>query len=145
MEKSKFSFELTSTDPVAELGFEAWIDNQCVTNIDHVMETITVNGFLPSDDESEHVLKMVLKGKKSNHTTVDSNGNIISDALLKITNLTFDDIQLGTIFTEQAVYYHDFNGTQSAVEDKFFDCMGCNGTVELKFFTPIYLWFLENM
>jgi hypothetical protein len=47
--------------------------------------------------------------------------------------------------TEQAVYTHDFNGTQQEIQDEFYSEMGCNGTVSLKFSTPIYLWLLEHM
>ena len=49
------------------------------------------------------------------------------------------------MLVEQAVYTHDFNGTQPEIEDTFFGEMGCNGTVSLRFTTPIYLWLLENM
>jgi len=44
-----------------------------------------------------------------------------------------------------AQYQHDFNGTGNPTIDKFYGEMGCNGTVSLKFTTPIYLWLLENM
>jgi hypothetical protein len=86
-----------------------------------------------------------MKNKIQEHTVVDSDGNIISDAMLTIANITFDDIKLGHLFTEQAVYHHDFNGTQDPIKDKFFGDMGCNGYVSLRFTTPIYLWLLENM
>jgi hypothetical protein len=50
------------------------------------------------------------------------------------------------MFSEQAEYHHDCNGTaQQVILDKFYREMGCNGTVSLKFTTPVYLWLLENM
>ena len=49
------------------------------------------------------------------------------------------------MFVEQAVYTHDFNGTSKATENKFYGELGCNGTVSLKFSTPMYLWLLEHM
>jgi len=49
------------------------------------------------------------------------------------------------MFTELATYTHDFNGTKELTQEKFYGVMGCNGTVSLKFATPIYLWLLENM
>mgnify|MGYP003352455181 CR=1 FL=1 len=42
-------------------------------------------------------------------------------------------------------YRHDYNGTGQPTEDNFFGVLGCNGTVELRFTTPIYLWLLEHM
>jgi len=49
------------------------------------------------------------------------------------------------VFLDRAVYVHDFNGTGKFVNKQFFGEMGCNGTVELKFSSPFYLWLLENM
>jgi len=146
MEQSKFNFELTPTNPAAELGFECWVNDQCVFNTDHVTESIVVTGMLPDDNvETDHTLKIVLKSKLPEHTTISESGEILHDACLKITGLTFDTIELGQIVNELTVYEHDFNGTQQLSKHKFFGTMGCNGTVELKFSTPIYLWLLENM
>jgi hypothetical protein len=146
MEHSKFSFELTPTNPAVELGFEAWINDQCVFDSDCVSNTVTVTGNLPSDNvEAEHVLKLVLKNKKSSHTQVSDTGEILQDSCLTVSNLSFDGIELGQIFNNLSVYQHDFNGSQALTTDKFFGTMGCNGTVELKFSTPLYIWILENM
>lgn len=146
MDHSKFSFTLTPTDPTAKLGFETWINDQCVYRTNHVHESTTVTGYLPADGiDADHVMKFVMTGKTAEHTRVDSAGEIVQDALLTIDDLAFDSIQLGNMVHELFEYHHDFNGTCSAITDKFFNVMGCNGTVELKFSTPVYLWFLENM
>lgn len=146
MQQSKFSFRLTPSNPRTQLGFEVWINDQCTFATDHVAESVTISGDLPPDDVGgQHTLKFVLKNKQCNHTTVDDQGNIVADAVLEITDLAFDDIALGQIVNQLSVYHHDFNGTQAPTTDKFFDVMGCNGTVELPFTTPVYLWFLENM
>jgi hypothetical protein len=144
MENTKISFLVSTTNSQAELGFEAWLDDQLIFNSDHVQESIEVVVSV-SDNEAEHVLKMVLKGKLSSHTTVNESGEIISDAMLKIQNITVDGIALGQIVNKKTVYTHDFNGSGKVVNDVFFENMGCNGTVELQFTTPIYLWMLENM
>jgi hypothetical protein len=47
--------------------------------------------------------------------------------------------------TEVAAYHHDTNGSTAPVTDSFYGTMGCNGRVEMRFTTPIYLWLLENM
>lgn len=146
MEQSTFSFDLTPTNPAVKLGFEAWVNDQCVFDSDCVSDTVTVTGNLPSDDvEAEHVLKLVLKNKQPDHTQLSELGEILQDSCLTISNLLFDDIELEQIINNLSVYQHDFNGTQALTTDKFFGTMGCNGTVELKFSTPIYLWLLENM
>jgi hypothetical protein len=126
------------------LGFEAWIDDTLMFDISSVQTSTEVSIPMP-DDVADHVLKMVLKGKCAEHTIVDSDGNILSDSVLTISDLAFDGIVLGKIVYDKATYTHNFNGSSKSVEEQFFDTMGCNGTVALKFSTPVYLWLLENM
>ena len=146
MDYSKFSFHLTPTDPTAKLGFETWVNDQCIFNTDHVHEESTVTGYLPDDNvEAEHTLRFVLKNKQPENTQLTDAGEIAHDACLQIDNLIFDGIELGHMFNRLTVYQHDFNGTQAPVKESFFGTLGCNGTAELKFTTPIYLWLLENM
>ena len=107
-----------TTAPAAALGFEAWINNQKFVDFDHVQSQHPVVIEI-DDDDGEHELRFVLKNKTSDHTQVDATGIIVSDARLFVTDLAFDKIQLGHILTEQAVYTHDFNGTQQEIQDKF--------------------------
>jgi hypothetical protein len=123
---------------------EIWVDNQKIFNQDWVAESQTISYEL-SDHDAEHELRFVMKNKTVDHTKVDESGAIVEDACLIISDLAFDDIVLGNIVTEKAVYTHNFNGNSEAVQNKFFGEMGCNGTVSLKFTTPIYLWLLENL
>jgi len=146
MEQSKFSFELTPTTPNSELGFEVWINDQCVFDTDHVAEFMVITGDLPSDDiEAEHSLKLVLKNKQLEHTQLSDTGEIVSDSCLTISRLQFDGIELTFDILQTAQYHHNYNGTSNSTEERFFGIMGCNGTVTLKFTTPVYLWMLENM
>ena len=130
---------------MAELGFEAWIDQRKFLDMDHVKETEKITVELDDQDDAEHELRLVLKNKTTENTQVDEQGNIIADARLLITDLAFDEIKLGHMLVEQAVYTHDFNGTGDTIQEKFYGELGCNGTVSLKFATPIYLWLLEHM
>jgi hypothetical protein len=146
MQYSKFSFQLTASNDSAELGFETWINDQRVFATNHVRGTTVVSGYLPSDAaDSTHTLKLVLKGKNQQHTRIDTQGKIITDDTVNISGLEFDGIALNYIVNKLCVYHHDFNGTGAATKDRFYGTMGCNGTVELPFTTPIYLWMLENM
>ena len=144
MDKITVSFDLTSSDYAAALGFEVLLDDVSLLSIDHVTEPMPVSLEI-LDDEAEHEFKFVMKNKTPEHTVVDDNGNITKDAVLSVANVAFDDIELGHVFVDRAVYHHNFNGSQDAIEDKFFGPMGCNGHVSLQFTTPIYLWLLENM
>ena len=139
------TFNLSTTDACAELGFEAWINQRKFLDVEHVKETQKITVELDDQDDAEHELRLVLKNKTTEHTQVDAHGNIITDARLLITDLAFDEIQLGHMLVEQAVYTHDFNGNGATTQDKFYGELGCNGTVSLKFATPMYLWLLEHM
>lgn len=138
------SCQIDTTDASAALGLEVWVDDQKFFNTDHVQGAEKISIEL-AEDESEHELRFVMKNKTTNHTQINEQGDIIADATLTITELAFDEIKLENIVTEQAVYIHDFNGTGQLIQDKFYSEMGCNGTVSLKFSTPIYLWLLEHM
>ena len=138
------SFTLDTTDDTAPLGFEVWIDNQKFHDINHVTGPQKISMEI-EDDEAEHELRLVMKNKTTDHTKVNESGNMTADARLRITDVAFDEISLGHMVTEQAVYEHDFNGTDQPTKDKFYGEMGCNGTVSLKFTSPIYLWLLEHM
>ena len=144
MDKITITFDLTSSDYAAALGFEVLLDDVSLLSIDHVNEPTPVSLEI-LDNEGEHEFKFVMKNKTSEHTVIDANGNITKDAMLSIANIAFDDIKLGQVFVEQSVYHHSFNGSQAPIEDKFYGDMGCNGHVSLGFTTPFYLWLLENM
>jgi hypothetical protein len=140
------SFVLDTTNAAVPLGFEAWIDQTKFFDTDYVQGSQTVTMQIADNDDEQHQLRLIMKNKLPEHTQVDTDGNIIADARLIITDLSFDEIQLGHMFSEQAKYHHDRNGTaQETVVDKFYREMGCNGTVSLEFATPVYLWLLENM
>ena len=86
-----------------------------------------------------------MTGKTGADTKIDDQGNIVNDACLTVTNVTFEEIELNQLFADNAVYTHDFNGSQAETQGKLYGTMGCNGTVSLEFTTPIYLWLLEKM
>jgi hypothetical protein len=138
------TFKIDTTDASALLGFEAWIDNHKFFESDHVSALEQISTQLP-DDSANHELRLVMKNKTVDHTKIDEAGNIISDARLVITDLAFDEILLGHVVTEQAVYAHDLNGSGTMSDHKFYGEIGCNGVVSLKFATPMYLWLLEHL
>ena len=139
------SFALGTLDAEVPLGFEAWIDDQKFHDIPHVTDTQNIKIEINDDNKAEHELRLVMKNKTLDHTQIDHNGNIVSDATLCITDLAIDGIVLGHTLTEQSTYTHDFNGTGTMSDHKFYSEMGCNGTVSVKFTTPVYLWLLEHM
>jgi len=140
----KFQCDLNTTNLSTPLGFEVLFNGKSAFKIDHVTETCQIV-FDVNDDEAAQKLQFVMTGKTVEHTLVDAQGNITSDAMLTISNVIIDDIDISLLLNDKSKYTHNFNGTQPAVEDKFYGVMGCNGTVTFEFTTPFYLWLLEHM
>jgi len=143
-EQVQLACRISATDPANPVGLEIWLDDSQIYNSEQVTEAVDF-AYDFADTDSDHQLRFVMKNKTSEHTTVDADGNILTDSCISIENLSFDQIELGQIVTDQAVYEHNFNGTADDIQDIFFGIMGCNGTVSLTFTCPIYLWLLENM
>jgi hypothetical protein len=145
MDLTPIEFDISTTDAAAELGIAIWLDETCVYQSHHVIETYHFRHNINDDEEVTQRLKIVMTGKTSDHTQIDHDGNIVKDAMLGIHNITLDDINIDLIFYKIAMYDHDFNGTDVKLTDKFFGHMGCNGVVQFEFSTPGYIWLLENM
>lgn len=128
----------------AEIGVEVWIDQHCVINLEHVSNTILFEHAV-DDNDGEHELRIVMKHKQPAHTKIDSQGDIVQDAVFTVSDLEFDGVNIMKIVTERSKYCHDFNGSQATGTHRFYGDMGCNGTVSLKFTTPGYLWLLEHL
>ena len=156
MDTIKLKFDVGTTDAECKLGVKVTLDNNVIYNNSHVTTSDHIAHDI-SDQDAEHELTIELYGKLPQHTKIDEAGNIVKDALITVENFQIDDIDISSILTcyPNALYQdvpthiiqyaHDFNGTQPATIDPFHGVMGCNGTVTLKFTTPVYLWLLENM
>lgn len=141
---AKFGFSITPSDPAVPLGLEVWLDGDKIFDRAHVSQSETFEHDL-SDQDGEHELQFVLKNKLRQHTQLDADKNIIKDAKIQIDNIMFEEIDIKQIVITQAEYRHNFNGHGADTTEKFYGEMGCNGTVTLKFSTPVYLWLLEKM
>jgi hypothetical protein len=144
MDSFTISCQIDSTDYSCALGLEIWVNDQKLLDLTHVDKPLQFQQQIDGAD-TQYRLCFVMKGKQTEFTTVDQDGNILKDARLILSDLAFDQIPLGHVFTEKALYTHDFNGTASQTQQKFYREIGCNGTVSMDFNTPIYLWLLENM
>ena len=141
----KLKFDIVPNNPESPLGVEVWFDQQCILDQAQCTESHAVNHDFDDTVEQQHVVKIVLKNKTTKHTQIDNQGTIVSDSTLEIKNFNIDDVDIDQLVREQSVYHHDFNGTGIETTDSFYNTVGCNGTVTLKFSTPVYLWLLENM
>ena len=144
MSQTTISCKIENSDSACPMGVEIWLDDLQIFNQEHVTEPIEFYHDM-NDDTADHDLRFLLKNKPADYTQVDAAGNIIKDARLKISNIEFDEIALDYMATQQATYTHNFNGAGAETQENFYGEIGCNGTVSLKFSTPIYLWLLEHM
>lgn len=138
------SCTINTTNADSPLGMQIWLDGQLVLEQAAVTQEIKFQHEL-DDRDSAHCLEFVMQGKTEAHTKISESGEILQDTRLIISDVAFDDIKLGHVFTALSRYEHDFNGTSVLTKEKFYGQMGCNGRVILEFSTPIYLWLLENM
>lgn len=145
MDISLIAFDIAPSNPAKPLGIELWVNNQQITNIDAVSESATLRCEFNNEHEQTHQVKIVVKNKTADHTQVNEQGEITQDSLLEIKNFKLDDFDIDQVVRTNAVYQHNFNGSQDWVDDKFYNNVGCNGTITFEFTTPSYLWLLENI
>jgi len=143
MNTTKLSFLAASSGP--HLRLIVRLDDTVIYDAQPLDGPVTVAHQLDDDAQHDHVLSFEMQGKLPEHTKINDSGEILEDRCVTITNIAFDDIELGHMVSEIARYHHDTNGTTAPITEHFYGTMGCNGRVELRFSTPIYLWLLENM
>ena len=144
MSDLSFKCKISNKTEFTDLGIEMWLDNTKFYD-SKILPGQTPIEYNFSEDESDHVLSIVLKNKTVKHTTIGINGNIESDAVLEIQDITLDEIALGQKFYDIADYTHDYNGSENWITEKFYGTLGCNGTVKFTFYTPFYRWLMEHM
>ena len=136
------SFTVSSTNCKSLLGLNAYLNKSLIYTNAHVTDETEITHYFTNDCmECELVLEMF--GKRPEDTKINTTGVIISDALLSLTNISINDLQLTNFMYILAEYYHDCNGTQPPASYRFFGSMGCNGIVRIDFRTPIDLWLHE--
>ena len=141
----KLQFDIESTDISCPLSFEVFWDGQTQAHCFHVREKEHVSIDLVDTEEAEHELRIVMSGKTSEHTKLDAQGQILQDALLRITKVIIDDMDITQLLQQFSTYDHDHNGNSEPVQEIFYGDMGCNGTVTFGFSTPFYIWLLEQL
>ena len=140
-----FSFVVTPTDPQVPLNLSVWINQECVWDSLPIDQKTVFSQEIPDDQEQEYCVKITMSGKTDQHTTIDEQGNIIKDALLTFGQFELMGIDISNIVENNARYRHNHNGHSDEIDQHFAMSMGCNGTVEIRFTAPAYLWLLENL
>ena len=88
--------------------------------------------------DGDHLLTIEIYDKLPKNTIIDSDGNIIDDQLIELTDIYVNDIKLPKWFKNIGVYeFKDQTYPQACV-------WGCNGVWAWKFSTPLLTWVLDK-
>ena len=94
-------------------------------------------------EDSPHLLEIKLLNKTDDDVVQSQDQTeIVKDMLLNIESISIDDIELGQIKWDES----EFVATDPA-RPTLKNCvnLGWNGSYQLKFSSPFYLWLLEKM
>lgn len=140
-ESVKFEITLSGTywDLVPE--FSIAIDDKEFVH-DSVTESQTFT-FETELTEEDHVLKINFINKSDDQTVQNEDKTeILKDMLLNIEKISIDDIEIENL---------KWSGSKFVPKDPHKETLdncvnlGWNGTYEIRFTSPVYLWLLENL
>jgi hypothetical protein len=140
---SLLSFTVACAQPEANLELEILLDQHTVYRAT-INTTTPVECVLPQDN-CQHTLYIAMSGKTPNDTKIDQHGAITQDAVLTFTDFKIAGVDVEQIVYNTATYQHNHNGGTDTVQQQFYGVMGCNGTVTVPFYTPVYNWIVENL
>ena len=156
-EKLKFKLELYATmwdkPPVAEILIN---DNSYFKgDIAGTEDKPTLVEFEHECTEGEKSELIIIRsGKDYNQTVVNEKGDLLKDQLLHIKSIEIDEIDIGALVYE-GVYTPEYPEPWASqqreagieLQESFNNVtkMGHNGTWQLKFESPFYMWLLENL
>ena len=110
-------------------------------DVEYSIDSATIGIQLTNKEDSDTVLK-------KDDPLDPEKYEIINDMLLNVVSLEVDEIDLGNILYDQGVYTVDspvvYNGEPTNTL-KSVMCMGWNGTWNLTWTNPFYIWLLENI
>jgi len=99
-------------------------------------------------EEGDHNLEISLLNKLSQDTIVSDNV-IVEDMLLEIDSIEIDNIDIGNLKFTLSKYYPEYpkeyqdNEQKKISEVRNCVTLGWNGTWQLPFSSPFYIWLLE--
>lgn len=102
--------------------------------------------------KKKYTLNITLKNKTNDDTVINDAGDMEKSMSVTIDFIEFEDIDISSMLFTHSSYYPKYPepwySQQETKPDKFLkNCldMGWNGTFKLKFRSPIFEWFLENL
>jgi len=122
-------------------GAKVYIDDQLI--FDKIMantEQIDWTGELVN---GEHKIIVEMYNKREGDTVLNNDNSIVNDVVLNIDKIIVDDVDLGALLWSASTYYPSDENSPESLDS----CvnLGWNGSWELPFSSPTYLWLLENL
>lgn len=155
-EKIHFKIELSGTYWQKKPHFTISVDDTEYVNA-FVTKGSDEHEFIEFDcmveEDQQHVLKIRFDNKEDADVLKDNpsekdNFVILKDMLLNIHSIEVDDIELGNLHQMLATYKYDEPQdfpAPGSTEIQYCVNFGANGTYELEFSSPFYLWLLEKI
>lgn len=115
-----------------------------INNKQHNIELSTVSKTFnfDIDEDLDLNVRFVMSNKLPSANRFDSRGYFIRNPMIRITEIKIENFTIDHWISNHSTYTLDDNLTQP---EKFYEYMGCNGTVEFTIHGPLWQWLLENI
>jgi len=142
----QFSLYFTTVGSAPEIKVQILHQNKVVGQFecDDTLHQVTFD-VGDTNIRQDQTVAIQMSGKQDKHTTIDNHYNIIQDSHIQVEKIIFNGVDVTEIFCQGfQSYLHDCNGSSQINQHKFYGYMGCNGQVNLDFYTPLYRWYLDH-
>ena len=131
----RFDIEIKcKTSSCHDLELGVFIDNVCFYKKSTIDHNISIPFEYDCTNIQKHELQLRLEGKRK---LIDIKNE--TETYIEIEQITFNNLNVVNVL--QGTYTHNFNGFGDDIVEEFSYVMGCDGTAELIFYTPISYWF----
>jgi uncharacterized protein involved in tolerance to divalent cations len=142
-EKLQFKIGLSGTFWNKKPDFSICVNNEVVIKDTIQFKSVTYYEFEKTVTSDNPVsLEIKLTNKDETDTVLDHNQNIVKDMLLNIESIEIDNIEIEYLKWQESAFYPE--DPSRPILKKCVN-LGWNGSYRLEFYSPFYLWLLENM
>jgi len=129
---SNFSVELEN-NVIVPVKFQLEFDGILVDEKTVNQKNITLTHDFDDDGEITHLFKLIMIGKKGNDD--------INEFFATVHRVCLDYVDITDFYSTVGLpYWHDGNGYQSLKQDRLHRTIGCDGSIEFYFSSPVYKW-----
>ena len=129
---------------------KVWLDDELIEDFEIVERKSKgeskVLEFTRPLVEGTHHIKVQYLDKEIPDTKVADDGTILDDHLVNIDEIEIDEIELGYLTYSKGEFFPD-NTKRPELPNRITEIinLGYNGTWQIEFESPTYIWFLDNL